>query len=1204
MRKSILGILLLIGLMMASVTLLGQQTGTISGTVTDSTGAVIPHADVTLTNNATQDVRKVKGNDAGFFVFPAVVTGEYSVKIDAQGFRAWENKHVSLHPGDRFNINNISMAIKTTDENVTVEAVSNQVQILNSGERSSTLYAKDIRNMALQGRDVTELTRTLPGFNNLTGGGNVNNSSGYDPTITGIGSSVGNGYSANGTPTRSGGADLTSDGARVIDPGCNCNSTQTINADMVQEVKVSTSNYAADAANGPVVIQAVGKSGTSVYHGSAYLHFRDSSMNSTDSVVKSAGTKKPTDRYWYPGGNFGGPVRIPGTGFNKNNKLLFWTGYEYYNQSFPDKIVPVVHAVVPTDSMRAGNFDPNASDNAHLCSLTGDPYWAWMPQCGAISSVYLNGQTLPITNSDISSYIDPGGAAIMSMIPHANVDPVTTPGHYNYVTNAMNTDNGYMWHTRVDYNFNDSTKLYVSYNQQHDEVGIPVMLWWAPPTEVPFPGGFVAPGASKTLAGNFVKVFTPTFTNETIVTLAYLNNAYAYSNMNAVSRTALGYPYQGIFGNTDVMPSISNGWWIPGYPMIYQQDAHNYYSKKVSPSVTDNVTKVVGTHTLKFGFNWSMARNDQMNFTQQNGQLQFGTWGATGNPVANMLLGASTAYTESSKNTPGNMGYKSTSFFVQDDWKATRRLTLNLGVRFSHDPGWTDLSGDYGLTTWTPQQYTHDVAAGVTYLPGMSWHAINPNTPLAGRSVDPIFVSPRLGMAWDILGTGKTVLRGGFGSYYFHDQFNDYQSALTTAQGGRSCYTNGVTQLAGIDAGVNVNCAQVSGSYAVNPTDHAQPVTYTYSATISQELPFKSLLEVAYSGNQSSHLINPAQNQNIIPLGAFFGPDPVTGVVNSITDIEHGSNGADKNHYKPMSAYTNLELIQHGAFANYNALQVSWAKSSGAFTYNLNYTWSKTMGIIGQGPGGYDTQPDPVNIHNDYTVAYTNRPHVFNASYAYELGNVVKGNKILGGITNHWMLSGITGIQSGAPLAQTGSLNFGLSAAGSTTNCSSTPDNCFPDYYLDNIAVLGSSDYKLMPVVTCNPAASGSSQFVTSNCFAAPTNGNNGGFIPATVYGPAYWNSDIALQKTFKVTERQNIEFRVSAFNFLNHKLESFNSNDLNNLTLKYKPSVTGLASYAGYTGPYTLYTQPGYTFGSTVVSGRNYVLGRRVVEMSLKYVF
>jgi Carboxypeptidase regulatory-like domain len=297
-RKTVWMAIAFAGLITLSSPLTAQQTGSLVGTVADKTGAVIPNAKVTLSNLSTKDIRYTVTNGEGFFAFNGVVTGDYAIKIESQGFREKEQAGIHLSPGDRRNISAM-LEVGTGAEQVTVQAEPSQIQIVDSGERSSVLSAKDIKSMALEGRDVTELIKVLPGFNNTTGGGGLGNYSGYDPTVTGIGSAVGNGYSASGTPNRTGTA-LTSDGANVIDVGCNCNSTQTINADMVQEVKVSTSAFGADNAKGPVVIQAVGKSGSAEYHGGAYLHFRDSSMNSTDWDTNYNKVQKPNDRYWYP----------------------------------------------------------------------------------------------------------------------------------------------------------------------------------------------------------------------------------------------------------------------------------------------------------------------------------------------------------------------------------------------------------------------------------------------------------------------------------------------------------------------------------------------------------------------------------------------------------------------------------------------------------------------------------------------------------------------------------------------------------------------------------------------------------------------------------------------------------------------------------------------------------------------------------------
>jgi hypothetical protein len=311
-------------LFLFQLTAVAQQTGMITGTVTDSTGAVVPGAKVVLTDQSTSDSRETVSNGEGYFTFAGVRPGTYDVKVEFQGFKNWSLSGLKMSPGDKRNITGVELAVGTSAEVVTVEATGSQAAVVDSGERSALLTANDIKSLSLQGRDVTELVKVLPGFNNFTGNGNLNNQSGFDPTITGIGSAVGNGYSANGTPNR-GGADLISDGAHVIDPGCNCSATQTINADMVQEVKVQTSNFGADNAKGPVVIQAVGKSGSSVYHGDGYLHFRDWNLNSTDWYNGYSNAAKPKDRYWYPGGSVGGPVQLPWSQFNRGSeKKMFF----------------------------------------------------------------------------------------------------------------------------------------------------------------------------------------------------------------------------------------------------------------------------------------------------------------------------------------------------------------------------------------------------------------------------------------------------------------------------------------------------------------------------------------------------------------------------------------------------------------------------------------------------------------------------------------------------------------------------------------------------------------------------------------------------------------------------------------------------------------------------------------------------------------
>ncbi|HYG97579.1 MAG TPA: TonB-dependent receptor [Terriglobales bacterium] len=1163
--------LTIIALLMLQSAVFAQHTGVITGTVLDSTGAVVPGAKVELINQATQDTRNTVSNGEGYFTFAGVMPGTYTVKADAQGFKTWIVKGVGVLPGDKKNVS-ATLAVGTTDTSVTVESTLSAVQVVDSGERSAVLTAQDVKNLALVGRDITELTKVLPGFNNFTGNGGLNNKSGYDATVVGIGSSVGNGYSANGTPDR-GGTDLISDGAHVIDPGCNCNATQTINADMVAEVKVQTSNFGADSAKGPVVIHAVGKSGSSNYHGEAYMHLRHSKLNAADWQTNYNKLEKPKDRYYYPGGQFGGPVRLPWSDFNKNkDKMFFFSAFEYYNQRFPER-EGIMRAVVPTVGMRSGNFGPTGEGNADLCSVGG-----WLPQCG-LDGHYTDGSAIPAGTTVLpQQYMDPGGLAIMKMIPLPNADP-TKNGGINFIAPQIKTQNGWMMRHRVDYNFSDATKLYVSYNLQKQTSDIPVMLWWQPPQSVPFPGGAGEKGTSNTLSGNLLHVFGPTLTNELTVTVSRYTNPGVYDNMAAVSRKNLGYPYQGVFKNgVDVMPALSNGWWIPGYPMIYQPDTSSYESTKFMPTISDNLTKVFGRHTFKTGLYWEITGNKQGTVDYQNGRLQFAPMGwsniASGNPVANLLMGVASNYYEINRNATTDMNYKSLSFYFQDSWKATNRLTLDLGLRFEHSPSWTDATGNTGLATFTKEQYMADVAAGKS-LPGLRWNAIDKNVPLSGRDVKPLFVSPRVGLAYDIFGNGNTLLRGGWGAYRWRDQYNDYAGALSTALGTRTYETWSPTRLSDLNA-MTVTGAASSTIYAVDPKDDTQPVTYTYNLTLSQKTPHDTLLEIAYVGNNSENLMlhNSLGDINNIPLGAYFGPSPVTGIVlapnRTVEEIKNiDETESLRRQFRPYTAYEHINMYKHGGYSNYNALQVSWVKPRGSFTYGLNYTFSKALGIQGDA--------DPYKLRANYGVLNTDRTHVFNGTVSYEVGNVIKSNPVLGVIVNGWMISNITSIQSGANLQSAYDKGFRASGPSGVSGL---------NFEVKERFFLGTPDYTLIPTLTCDPSEALGPNQAIQGCFALPQQGGQNGPINMPyMRGPGYFNSDIAVQKTFKVTEGQNIQFRMSAFNFLNHPLWTFNNDIDGNIRATFDQNKNFAPARVPYGIPYL----------------KN---GRRVLEFTLRYSF
>jgi hypothetical protein len=1207
MHRLILRAMLIATVLVAlSSSLLAQQTGNIVGTVVDPTGAVISQAKVTLINAKTGDVRATTSNGEGFFAFSSTQAADYSVKVEAQGFRPAELSGIHISPGDRRDLT-VSLAVGTESASVTVVAAGASEIKVDSGDLSSTLSSTDIGNLAIQGRDVTELLKTMPGFSMNTSYNGVQNKAGYSSTVTSIQSSVGNGISAPGAPDRSGGADLVSDGAHILDPGCACNANQTVNPDMVAEVKVTTSAYGADSMSGPVVISAVGKSGSSDYHGGVYLNFRDRNLNSNDWYFNHLKQARPNDRYWYPGGQVGGPVPFT------HKKLTFFGGFEDYQQRFPDGTsTGLLKAMVPTVSERAGHFDPTIADNAAMCSAIAG-WVASQYRCQPITSISTrNGYVSGIQNSDVSAYLAPGAAAWMKLIPQPNHVP-TSSENFNYVSPLIDTNNGYMGHAKFDYAFSENTKASMSLNQQHENYSQPVQRWWLPADSIATPGNPQSSTISRTIAGSLVKVFNSTTTNEFLAGLSFMNSPVKFGDPKALDRDALGFPYK-YPGLSPIMPSLQNSWWNSdmGVPMMMDNGRIHYFSRKMQPSISDNFTKVFRTHTVKAGVSWMRSGNRQANVDQGTGgslgQIAYGPiWDYSSpdgsqitssyNPVLDLMLDHAGNFTYL-PDTIADMKDDSIGFYGQDEWKINKRVSINYGLRITHDLPWQDVTGKFGAAAWTQDWYDADVAKGITALPGMRWHAKDNAIPLAGHSMDSIFYAPRFGVALDAYGNGKTVFRGGLGVYYYHDNLAGYDAATGTSMGGTSCNLTSATFLSAVDAGTNVQCANtgsgVTSATAVDFTDHTEPRTLNYNFTLSQQTAGKSLLEISYLGSQSIDLINPLGNVNIMPIGAYAKPDPNPASSNfgkliPIGTISSNSGNVVQDFY-PLTHYTNLNLIRHGAWSNYNSLQVVWTKSQGPLTYNLNYTWSKTLGINGT--------EDPVNIENDYGILGQDHTHVFNASYSYETRHQFNRNKLAGAALNGWTVSGILNLQSGINIQQGFSKNLGL---GGNNTLPTDVHTVNTTYYL------GTANYTLQPKLTCNPAAGRKGgALINASCFSLPADpqfqavtnsqgnvdyyltdlGGQGQYQMPYMRGPAFFQTDLSFSRTVKITERQNVMFRIEGLNFLNHPLESFDQNNANNLNLNYTNGVLKTSD-------------TGWNYGVP-----NEKFGRRIAELTFKYNF
>ena len=1229
------GTLLLLLAFISSAAVAQQITGTLSGVVHDASGAVVPGAQIVLKNEASGDVRTVPADSGGRFVITAIQPATYTMTIMSKGFATWEENGIAMNQGDTRDVPNIKLEVGSATSKVDVIAGGAAAVPTDTAEISSNLNQTMIDNFPLEGRDAGELMKIMPGMA-LNNGGSQGSS--FKDISIGSNSGPVGAYASNGTMPYGTTAYML-DGANLVDPGNFGTQIANINPDMIGSIKFLTSNYGAEYAKGPTIFQAFSRSGGQQFHGEAYYYTHPEALDSVDAYTKAQGGNNASQSYNYFGGNIGGPVLLPFTKWNHDRKkLFFWVGYEYMKQQPAGSII---NYNVPNAAQLSGDFSNTGINPSAITT--------WPKFYDPLSTTELppggTANGFPVTD------IDPNIPGILALYPATNQTPTAANGwtNYRYVNNLP--QNRWEATGKLDYAISDNTKLTGSYSYQKEADLAPISIWWATPNTLPYP----TPGASNTVTymilTNLTHVFNPTTTNEFVFTISHFTNPYKLQDPAKASRSANNFNVPGLFGNTtSQIPNFE-----PDYCCSEQLASINYYPMstgtfggiKQVPALYDNFTKVIGNHTLKAGAYWDDSRNSQNNNAPDNGTFSFQTYGqnSTTNLVADLMLGRINSYSQENKDVPQNTQFHQYSIYGEDSWRALPKLTANIGLRLDHEGQWYGIgSGQPGFQVWNQANYNANPTAA---NPGLLWNKISPNVPISGFLSPLFYYSPRIGLAYDLFGTGKTVLRGGVAWYRY--QATSETASAQSGPFGSFNYTstvpfNGYANVASLNP---PSSTEQNGSSidAMQQGDARSPWTVNYNFTISQALPWRTLFEASYVGNHSAEQYLDGSNSNIgnlnnSPRGAYFGIDPIQGkLVSPSSPCETGTIDGNQplacgltpaptftaQNYRPLQSYQNVIQLSHAAYSYYNSLQVSFTKQSGPVTFMANYTHSKVLGIRDGGSNNgpqNGTGTDPFVLRNNYGPLAFDHTNILNLTYNWALPSPFHGpgfaKRTAAIFLNGWKLSGYTTYQSGAPLQISTGEGFNTTYASGLTvptiahpnlpNNAITLPNGLIANSVNTSVWFGTNAYNvLIPALTCNPAGGlKGGQYFNPKCFTTPAYGTQGPTNMPYMRNPAYFDTDLGIYKDFHITSSRYFQFRASANNWINHPLPQFGLAGNSDISLNFQQ--TSNATCAGCVdssgNPLKVIAISPTNTNATTTGTPVFKTGSRLITLAAKFYF
>jgi hypothetical protein len=1105
-----------------SVAAWAQDTGSITGTVKDSSGATVAGAAVVVSSIDHGINRQTVTNSAGDYNESALPGGTYDVIVTATGFKKFQAKGVILDVAQKARVD-VTMQVGAISTEVVVEGTSVAQVETQSSDLSGTVTGKEISQLELNGRNFTQLATLTPGVSNQTG---------QDEGTVGVYGSVS--FSMNGGRVEYNNWEL--DGGDNMDNGSNGTLNVYPSIDAIAEFKVLTSNYGAQyGRNGSGTVEVETKSGTNRFHGDVYEFVRNDAFNARNYFNSTVPEYKKND-YGY---TLGGPVYIPHVFNQDKNKTFFFWSQEWRKDVVPGQSF---HVPVPSVAERGGDF-------SDICPG---------PDCPTVGA-NISGLPAFAANQAVAQ-------GLLTMIPAPTGSNASTcvPGSStNQCFFTAAPAQGTNWReelVRVDHNLTD--KLRATFRFIHDswQTTTAVPLWTNQTTFPTIGTAFKGPGVG--LVARLTATATPTLLNEFV--FSYTADHIILNDVGNWKRPS-GFST----GFTDLFPGNGQGV-LPGIALTdpagvygnFGEDAgyipNGIYNSNPTYTFRDNVNKVLGKHILQFGAYVAAAQKNEFGGELANGSypgyLSFNPSsfpaGSTGNPFADLLLGNIASFGQQNHLLKYYNRYKLFEPYFQDDWHVTNRLTLNLGMRFSlfetyrekqkqafnFDPahyvqGQTTLNSDGSVNNLTKDGLT----PSVTDLPnGIVQCGVTAGVPDGCMKSHWFNPAPRIGFAWDPKGDGKTAVRGGYGVFFEHTNGNEGNTESLE----NSPPLATVVQKIQIQGYANINGATGTaeqfplGVVAV-PTKVQWPYMQQWHFDIQREVARNTVATVSYVGSKGTHLTRESNLNQIFPtplsqnpykVGEAIGANdcttgttpsgvPITG--QALINLNVAACGANPNFYHPYLGYGTITNLQDAASSTYNAMEASVRRSVGQLTVSAAYTYSHS--IDDSSDRGDGTFVNSYNFAANRASSNFDQRHVFNFSYVWDIPLFRQpgiANKLLGG----WQWSGITTVATGSPfnpVFNTDNAGVANAVAGS----GSRPD-LVGNPRSGIVQVSGSGFGPLL----YNPAA-----------YAAPRGLTFGDVGRNTLTNPRRTNFDMALFKHFAIRESLAFEFRAEAYNVFNH---------------------------------------------------------------------